>query len=93
MHYLELVSSVAKQADISKLQAKKILGIAQDTIIEQVAKGEKVSLQRGFGSFELRHRDTRTGRNPATGEPLQIPAHDTPCFKSGTLFKELVNKS
>ncbi len=90
MNKLELVDVVAEKTEVSKKEVEKVLGAVLETIREEVAKGEKVQFV-GFGTFESRHRNARTGKNPATKEAIKIPASDVPAFKAGKLFKEMVN--
>jgi integration host factor subunit beta len=87
----DLVERVAKEADMTKKDAEQLVEIVFDTIISTLNKGEKIEL-RGFGSFRLRERDSRKGRNPKTGEPVKIPAKRVAYFKPGKELKELVNK-
>lgn len=90
MNKSELVDQIAQKADITKSQADKALSAALEAIAEAVAAGDKVTLV-GFGSFEPRDRQPRVGRNPQTGEPLEIPGGRVPAFTAGKLFKEKVN--
>jgi DNA-binding protein HU-beta len=85
----ELVDAIAQKADITKKEADAILSAMLDTILETVATGDKVSLV-GFGNFEVRDRQAREGRNPKTGETMQIPATRVPAFSAGKSFKERV---
>lgn len=85
----ELVEAIASKADVTKKDADAILTAVLDTILETVANGEKVSLV-GFGTFEVRDRQAREGRNPATGAAIQIPATRVPAFSAGKQFKESV---
>jgi DNA-binding protein HU-beta len=85
----ELVDKVAEKAGISKKQADAVITAAVEAIQEAVANGDKVTLV-GFGSFEPRERQAREGRNPKTGETMQIPASRVPAFSAGKQFKELV---
>jgi integration host factor subunit beta len=87
----DLVERVAKEADMTKKDAEQLVEIVFDTIISTLNKGEKIEL-RGFGSFRLRERDARKGRNPKTGEAVKIPAKRVAYFKPGKELKELVNK-
>lgn len=87
----DLVERVAKEADMTKKDAEQLVEIVFDTIISTLNKGEKIEL-RGFGSFRLRERDARKGRNPKTGDPVGIPAKRVAYFKPGKELKELVNK-
>jgi len=82
----ELVDQIAQKADVTKKDADVILSALLDTIVESVVAGEKVVLV-GFGTFEIRERQERVGRNPATGEPLTIPAAKIPAFSAGKVFK------
>lgn len=86
----ELVDKVAEKGNVTKKQADAILGTLIDAIQEAVAAGDKVTLV-GFGSFEPRERKAREGRNPKSGETMQIPATRVPAFSPGKQFKELVN--
>lgn len=87
----ELVASVAEKADISKEQAGEILNTILDEITAALAENDTVSLI-GFGSFSQRHRGARTGRNPQTGEPLEIKASNTVAFKPGKQLREAVEQ-
>lgn len=88
----ELVDAVAERATVSKKQADAVLTAALDTIMEAVSNEDKVTLV-GFGSFESRERKAREGRNPKTGEKMEIPATKVPAFSAGKLFKEKVAHS
>lgn len=90
MNKTELVAAIAEKKGFTKKDADAILTAIVDTILETVASGEKVVLI-GFGSFEVKQRSARTGRNPSTGEPLEIPAAKVPVFSAGKAFKEKVN--
>ncbi|NCO74096.1 MAG: HU family DNA-binding protein [Cyanobacteria bacterium] len=85
----ELVDAVAAKADVTKKQADSIISAVVESIMEAVSAGEKVTLV-GFGSFEGRERKAREGRNPKTGEKMEIPATKVPAFSAGKLFKERV---
>ncbi len=87
----ELIDKVAESANVSKKQADAIVSATLDAIIDAVASGDKVTLV-GFGSFEPRERKAREGRNPKTGEKMQIPASKVPAFSAGKLFKEQVGQ-
>ncbi|MFP7495236.1 HU family DNA-binding protein [Terribacillus saccharophilus] len=89
MNKAELVEAVAEQAELSKKDASKAVDALLETISETLAKDEKVQLV-GFGTFEVRERAARTGRNPQTGEEITIPASKAPAFKAGKDFKEAV---
>ncbi len=86
----ELVDGVAKKAGLSKKDAEVIVQTVLESIIESLRGGEKVEL-RGFGSFRLRDRAARQGRNPKTGEKVFVPAKKVPYFKPGKELKELIN--
>jgi DNA-binding protein HU-beta len=85
----ELVDQVAKKAGVTKKAAEQIVSATIDTVMESVADGEKVTLV-GFGTFEPRARKAREGRNPKTGDKMEIPATTVPAFSAGKLFKEKV---
>lgn len=91
MNRKELIDSIADKSDLSKTQAGDVLAATLDSIVEAVAGGDKVSLP-GFGTFEPRERAARTGRNPQTGESVEIKASTTPAFKAAAAFKDTVNK-
>ena len=86
MNKTELVSSVAEKSELTKKDAEKAVSAVFASIEEALAKGEKVQLV-GFGTFEVRERKARTGRNPQTGEEIQIPAAKVPAFKAGKASK------
>ena len=88
----ELVDEVAKVVELTKKQAEAIVNIVFDSIVESLRAGEKIEL-RGFGSFRLRSRKSRTGRNPKTGEKVDVPSKKIPYFKPGKELKELINKA
>ena len=90
MNKTELVKKVAAENELSQKQAAAVVDSVLNAVVESVAAGEKVALF-GFGTFEKKHRDARTGRNPATGEAMEFAASDTPVFKAGKAFKEKVN--
>ncbi len=89
MNKAELIDVVAEKAEVSKKDADAVVTAAIESIMESVAKGDKVSLI-GFGSFEPRDRKARDGRNPQTGETIKIPATTVPAFSAGKGFKQLV---
>lgn len=91
MNKTELITAVAEKGEITKKDAEKAINALVDTIIEEVAKGEKIQLV-GFGTFEKRERKEREGLNPQTGEKITIPASNVPAFKVGKAFKDAVNK-
>lgn len=85
----ELVDAVAEKASVTKKQADAVLSAALEAIMEAVSDGDKVTLV-GFGSFESRERKAREGRNPKTGDKMEIPATRVPAFSAGKLFKDRV---
>ncbi|OLN28174.1 HU family DNA-binding protein [Desulfosporosinus metallidurans] len=91
MNKAELVSAVAEKADMSKKDAEKAVKAVFDVIEESLAQSEKVQLV-GFGTFEVKDRAERTGRNPQTKETIVIPAAKVPGFKAGKALKDAVQK-
>ncbi len=91
MNKTELVAKIAKNADLTKTEAARVLKSFEDTIKETLKSGEKVSII-GFGSFETTNRAARIGRNPQTGKEIQIPAATVPKFKAGKTLKDSVNQ-
>ena len=91
MNKAELINAVALKADVSKKDAEAVLTAALDTITAAMAEGEKVQLV-GFGSFEVKKRAARLGRNPKTKEAIEIPASVVPTFKAGKALKDSVAK-
>jgi DNA-binding protein HU-beta len=91
MNKSDLVSSIADKGDLSKKDAEKALNAFIETVEETLVKGEKVQLV-GFGSFEVRERAERKGRNPQTREEITVPASKAPVFKVGKALKDSVNK-
>lgn len=85
----DLISSVADMAGMTKVDAAKAVDAVADVVTKALKKGEKVTWT-GFGTFEVRSRKARTGRNPQTGAPLHIPATKTPAFKAGKSLKDEV---
>lgn len=90
MNKSELVDAAADKAEMSKSDVGEALDALLETITETVARGDKVSVT-GFGTFERRERKARTGRNPQTGEEMQIEASKAPAFKAGKSFKDAVD--
>jgi integration host factor subunit beta len=88
----ELVDRVAATVQLSKSQTDAVLTQCWQAIIDALQAGESVEL-RGFGRFHLRHRQPRAGRNPRTGETVQIPAKAVPTFTAGKAFQEQVQPS
>lgn len=87
----DLVERVAKETDMTKKDAEKLVEVIFESIVSTLNQGEKIEL-RGFGSFRVRERNARKGRNPKTGEPVDIPAKRVAYFKPGKDLKELINK-
>jgi DNA-binding protein HU-beta len=87
----ELVTAIAEKANLEKNKTEVFLNNFVSVVIEAVAGGEKVQLI-GFGTFESKHREGRTGRNPRNGKEIEIPASNSPSFKAGQAFKDAVNK-
>lgn len=88
----ELVEEVAKSSNLSKKDAEVVVQTVLDSIVESLKRGEKIEL-RGFGSFRIRNRLARQGRNPKTGETVKVPAKRVPYFKPGKELRELINQS
>lgn len=89
MNKAELIAAVAEQAGITKTQASKAIDAITDNIAAALHKGESVTLV-GFGTFDAKKRAARTGRNPKTGEAVEIPERRTPSFKPGKGLKDAV---
>ena len=89
MNRAELITAVAERADLSKKDVATMVNAMEQTIAEQLNAGEKVTLT-GFGTFEVREREARTGRAPLTGETIQIAASRNPVFKAGKAFKDAI---
>src|SRR6201989_1139644 len=86
----DLVNDVADAAELTKKDAERLGENLLESIIDSLNQGEKIEL-RGFGSFRVRERGARRGRNPKTGEPVSIPAKRVPYFKPEKELKELIN--
>lgn len=89
MNKNELIEAIAAEADQPKAAVGAVLDAFESVVVSQVAKGEKIALS-GFLSFEKGHRSERTGRNPATGATITVPAADVPKVKAGKKFKDAV---
>lgn len=85
----DLVNALADKAGLTKVDAQKAVDGVDEIITSTLAKGEKVTWT-GFGTFEVRMRAARMGRNPQTGAPLHIPAGKTPAFRAGKGLKDAV---
>ncbi|AOE49346.1 MULTISPECIES: HU family DNA-binding protein [Kangiella] len=90
MNKSELIDAIAAGADISKAAAGRALDSMLGAVTDSLQKGEQVSLV-GFGTFSVKERAARTGRNPKTGETIQIKAAKVPGFKAGKALKDAVN--
>jgi len=86
----ELVEEVARVSDLTKKHSEVIVNTVFESIVEALQKDEKIEL-RGFGSFRIRQRRSRQGRNPKTGDKVDVPAKRIPYFKPGKELKELIN--
>jgi integration host factor subunit beta len=88
----ELVDEIAQKADLTRKHSEVIVDAVFSSIVEALQGGDKIEL-RGFGSFRVRHRASRTGRNPKTGDSVLVPAKKVPYFKPGKELRELINRS
>ena len=86
----ELVEEVSRSAQVTKKQAEEIVQTVFETIVDSLRLGRKVEL-RGFGSFRIRNRGARIGRNPKTGNRVEVPPKRIPYFKPGKELRELLN--
>ena len=91
MNKAELINAVAASADVSKKDTEAVISAMLDTITEALRQGDKVQLV-GFGSFEVKKRAARIGRNPRTKEEIELPATVLPVFKAGKLLKDTISK-
>ena len=91
MNKAELVAAVAEKTALSKKDSEKAVNAAFEAITAALVGGDKVQLV-GFGSFEVKQREARVGRNPKTKEEIQIPASRVPVFKAGKALKDVVAK-
>ena len=91
MNKTELVANVAEKAGLTKKDAEKALGAVIESIEEALVEGDKIQLI-GFGTFDVKDRAARTGRNPQTGKEIKIAASKNPVFKAGKALKDAVNK-
>jgi len=87
----DLINKLAKDMDITKQEAEKGVNIFFNTLKEAIKKGEEIEL-RGFGSFRIRKRGSRSGRNPRTGEPVRVPSKKVIYFKPSKILKQSINK-
>jgi DNA-binding protein HU-beta len=91
MNKAELIAAIAAKTGETKKGAEEAVNAFVDVVVDALVKGDKVQLV-GFGSFEVRKRAARKGRNPQTKEEIKIPASKAPVFKAGKALKDLVNK-
>ena len=87
----ELVERVANQINLTKKQTEVVVNTVFSSITESLAEGKKVEL-RGFGSFRIRQRNARVGRNPKSGQKVEVPSKKVPFFKAGKELRELVDE-
>jgi len=87
----DLINRIAKDMSISKQEAETGVNLFFETIKEAILRGEEIEL-RGFGSFRFRQRSARSGRNPRTGEPVQVPPKKVLYFKPSKILKKMINK-
>jgi integration host factor subunit beta len=87
----ELIEEVSRVSNLTKKHSEIIVDTVFKSVINALHRGEKIEL-RGFGSFRIRQRESRRGRNPKTGEKVDVPAKKVPYFKPGKELKELINR-
>ena len=90
MNKTELIDAVADEAEVSKAEAGRAVDAVSSSITKALKKGDSVTLV-GFGTFQVRKRAARTGRNPKTGDTIKIKASKNPAFKAGKALKDAVN--
>ncbi|GIX30529.1 MAG: transcriptional regulator [Porticoccaceae bacterium] len=90
MNKTELIEAIAEGADLSKAAAARALEAALEAIAQSLKRGDPVTLV-GFGTFSVKHRPARTGRNPQTGQQIRIPESNVPTFKPGKGLRDAVN--
>ena len=91
MNKTELIAAAAQQTGMAKKDTESVVNATLSIIADALAKGERVQIA-GFGIFEVKHREARMGRNPSTGEAMEIAASDIPAFKPGQALKDKVAK-
>lgn len=91
MNKTELIAAIAEKSGMTKKDAERVLNATVDTISTAMAKGERVQVS-GFGIFETKKREARTGRNPHTKQTIEIPATTVPVFKASKNLKDIVSK-
>ena len=89
MNKTELIAAIAEKAELSKKDAEAALNAMVDAVTEALVQGDKIQLI-GFGSFEVKERAARVGRNPKTGKEIEIPQAKVPVFKAGKALKDAV---
>ncbi len=91
MNKTELISAAAQASGVTKKDAERVINAAIDAITASLVSGDKIQIS-GFGIFEIREREARTGRNPRTKETVEIPASRVPAFKASKALKDAVKK-
>ena len=91
MNKTELIAAVAQSAGLTKKDTERVMNAALDAIAAEMRKGNKVQLS-GFGTFEVKHREARVGRNPVTREAVKIPEGKVPTFKPSKALKDNISK-
>ncbi len=91
MNKTELIAAVAESAGLTKKDTERVINAAIDAITDSLVKGDKVQIS-GFGTFEIKDREARVGRNPHTKEAIEIPATRVPSFKASKALKDTVAK-
>ena len=91
MNKTELIAAVSESAGLTKKDTERVINAAIDAITASLVRGEKVQIS-GFGTFEIKDREARVGRNPRTKEAIEIPATRTPVFKPSKALKDMVGK-
>jgi DNA-binding protein HU-beta len=86
----DLIDSLSNALDLPKGQAERLVNAVFDDVVSALRRGEKVNIA-GFGSFNVSERKARTGRNPKTGDPIDIPASKSAKFKAGKALKDMLN--
>ena len=89
---VDIINDVSRAADITKVRAEIAVEAVLDAMKQSMMRGERIEL-RGFGSFRLRQREPRKGRNPKTGDKVDVPPKKVPYFKPGKELKELINRA
>ncbi len=91
MNKTELIAAAAESAGLTKKDAERVINAAIDTITASLVAGDKIQLS-GFGTFEVKAREARVGRNPHTKEAIDIPATNVPIFKASKALKDIISK-